>query len=61
MVYDKANSMVQTEVTAPAWLHRYIIGRKGANINKITEEYPLVRAYFDLIAIMLLMKYLNVV
>lgn len=46
MVYDKANSMAQSEVTAPAWLHRYIIGRKGANINKITEDFPLVHVEF---------------
>uniref|UniRef100_A0A2P2HWJ6 Vigilin n=1 Tax=Hirondellea gigas TaxID=1518452 RepID=A0A2P2HWJ6_9CRUS len=46
MVYDMANSMVQSEVNAPAWLHRYIIGRKGANINKITAEFPLVHVEF---------------
>jgi len=46
-VYDKANSMVQLKVNAPAWLHRYIIGRKGANINKITQEYPAVHIEFN--------------
>lgn len=46
MVYDKASSMVQTTIHAPAWLHRYIIGRKGANINKITQEYPAVHVEF---------------
>ncbi|KAA0202010.1 hypothetical protein HAZT_HAZT007643 [Hyalella azteca] len=46
MVYDKANSMVQREITAPAWLHRYIIGRKGANINKITQDFPQVHVEF---------------
>jgi hypothetical protein len=29
----QANSNVLSEVAAPAWLHRYIIGRKGANIQ----------------------------
>jgi len=42
LVYEKANSQVTDEVRAPMWLHRYIIGKKGANINKITEEYPSV-------------------
>lgn len=46
MVYDKANSMMQADVAAPEWLHRYIIGRKGANINKITAEYPQVQVEF---------------
>ncbi len=34
------------EVEAPAWLHRFIIGRKGASINKITGEYPKVHIEF---------------
>lgn len=28
-VYEKANSMLTTNVDAPAWIHRYIIGKKG--------------------------------
>ncbi len=32
-----------SEVEAPAWLHRFIIGKKGANINRITQEFPKVR------------------
>lgn len=36
-VYEKANSVVTVEVEAPKWLHRFIIGRKGENIKKITE------------------------
>jgi len=42
MVYEKAHSQISEEVKAPIWLHRYIIGKKGANINKITEDFPLV-------------------
>ena len=42
-VYAKANSIVISHVRAPAWVHRFIIGKKGANINKITQEYPKVR------------------
>ena len=38
----QANSNVLSEVAAPAWLHRYIIGRKGANIQKITEQFSKV-------------------
>lgn len=38
MVYNKANSVLATTVSAPAWLHKYVIGRKGANIKKITQD-----------------------
>lgn len=37
-VYEKANSKRSTSIEAPAWIHKYIIGRKGANINKITAD-----------------------
>lgn len=38
LVYEKANSVVQSELDAPRWLHRFIIGRKGQNIKKITQD-----------------------
>ena len=37
-VYEKANSVVSYDVTCPTWLHKYIIGRKGAGIQKLTGE-----------------------
>lgn len=37
-VYEKANSVIQSELDAPRWLHRFIIGRKGQNIRKITQD-----------------------
>ncbi|XP_052081432.1 vigilin-like [Mytilus californianus] len=46
MVYSKANSNVMSEVGAPSWLHRYIIGRKGQNIQKITEQFSKVHIEF---------------
>jgi len=33
---------VFSEVRAPTWLHKYVIGRKGINVRKITEQYPKV-------------------
>jgi hypothetical protein len=33
----------------PAWLHRHIIGRKGANIKRLTQEYPKVGVVCHLI------------
>lgn len=42
-VYEKASSVVSAEVDAPRWLHRFIIGRKGQNIRKITQDLPKVR------------------
>lgn len=38
MVYAKANSIQTVTVEAPNWIHKYIIGRKGANIKKITQD-----------------------
>ena len=37
-VYEKANSVVSYNVACPTWLHKYIIGRKGAGIQKLTAE-----------------------
>ncbi|XP_059138756.1 vigilin-like [Physella acuta] len=45
-VYSKANSVVFSDVSAPAWLHRFIIGRKGSNIKEITENFPTVHIEF---------------
>ena len=41
-MYEKANSAVTAEVHAPRWLHRFIIGRKGQNVQKITQDLPRV-------------------
>ena len=38
--------MVTEEVSAPSWLHRFIIGRKGENIKNITRELPRVTVTF---------------
>ena len=45
-VYEKANSVRTASVEAPAWIHKYIIGRKGANIKKITGDLPKVNIEF---------------
>lgn len=34
--------MVSYAVTCPTWLHKYIIGKKGATIQKLTSELPKV-------------------
>lgn len=46
VVYEKANSRRALTIEAPAWIHKYIIGRKGANITKISAEYPKVHVEF---------------
>ena len=46
MVYAKANSVVTADVEAPLWLHKFIIGRKGANIRQITADLPKVGVKF---------------
>ncbi|XP_072349563.1 vigilin isoform X2 [Scyliorhinus torazame] len=45
-VYAKAKSVTVAEVTAPAWLHRFIIGKKGQNIGRITQQLPKVHIEF---------------
>uniref|UniRef100_H2ZHB2 K Homology domain-containing protein n=1 Tax=Ciona savignyi TaxID=51511 RepID=H2ZHB2_CIOSA len=46
IVYAKANSVVIREVAAAAWLHRFIIGKKGANIRALTANLPRVNVEF---------------
>lgn len=46
VVYEKANSVRSSDVDAPAWIHKYIIGRKGANIKEITQNLPKVHVEF---------------
>uniref|UniRef100_A0A8C7RSE7 Vigilin n=1 Tax=Oncorhynchus mykiss TaxID=8022 RepID=A0A8C7RSE7_ONCMY len=41
-----AKSVMVVEVTAPAWLHRFIIGKKGQNIGRITQQLPKVHIEF---------------
>lgn len=35
---DKANSFLETYISAPAWTHRYLIGTRGDHINRIKDE-----------------------
>lgn len=43
LLMAQAKSVMVVEVTAPAWLHRFIIGKKGQNIGRITQQLPRVR------------------
>uniref|UniRef100_A0A674MF54 Vigilin n=1 Tax=Takifugu rubripes TaxID=31033 RepID=A0A674MF54_TAKRU len=45
-VYAKANSYTIGMVSAPSWLHRFIIGKKGQNLAKITQQMPKVHIEF---------------
>lgn len=45
-MYEKANSVQTQTIEAPAWIHKYIIGRQGANIKKITQDLPKVHVEF---------------
>lgn len=46
VVYEKANSVSSVVIEAPDWIHKYIIGRKGVNINKLSAEFPDVHVEF---------------
>lgn len=39
--------MCNDAVDAPAWIHKYIIGPKGANIKKITQDMGKVNVEFN--------------
>uniref|UniRef100_A0A668AYY7 Vigilin n=1 Tax=Myripristis murdjan TaxID=586833 RepID=A0A668AYY7_9TELE len=41
-----ANSYTVSSVSAPSWLHRFIIGKKGQNLAKITQQMPKVHIEF---------------
>lgn len=45
-VYEKANSVRSSDVSAPSWLHKYIIGKKGQKIKEITQNLPKVHVEF---------------
>ncbi|KAK3594419.1 hypothetical protein CHS0354_037444 [Potamilus streckersoni] len=47
MVYSKANSVIFADVHAPEWLHKFIIGKKGENIRRITQDCPKVHVEFS--------------
>ncbi|KAI8038482.1 hypothetical protein M5D96_008380 [Drosophila gunungcola] len=40
VVYQKANSVKSVEINAPHWIHKYVIGRKGANMKQLEENCP---------------------
>ena len=44
-VYEKANSVTSLIVDCPSWLHKYIIGKKGAGIQKISAELSKVSGF----------------
>ena len=44
-VYEKANSVVSYDVHCPTWLHKYIIGKRGAKIQEITSALTKVKNY----------------
>lgn len=46
-VYEKANSVVSSDVHCPTWLHKYIIGKKGSGIQKLTNELQKVKKHVD--------------
>uniref|UniRef100_A0A3B4VK32 Vigilin n=1 Tax=Seriola dumerili TaxID=41447 RepID=A0A3B4VK32_SERDU len=53
-VYAKANSYTVSSVSASSWLHRFIIGKKGQNLAKITQQMPKVCRMMDSVIIVLL-------
>lgn len=49
LLVSQANSFTVSSVSAPSWLHRFIIGKKGQNLAKITQQMPKVREHGNLL------------
>lgn len=47
MVIQKSESMIRVTIAAPNWLHRFIIGKQGASLNKLMENYERVFIHFQ--------------
>ncbi|XP_003514199.1 vigilin isoform X1 [Cricetulus griseus] len=45
-VYCNDDDNVVYSISAPSWLHRFIIGKKGENIAEITNSVPKVHIHF---------------
>ncbi|XP_042900399.1 vigilin [Parasteatoda tepidariorum] len=45
-VYAKANSVKNESINVESWLHKYIIGKKGANIKHLTQDLTKVQIDF---------------
>ncbi|XP_037055177.1 vigilin-like [Peromyscus leucopus] len=43
---DCNDDNVVSSISAPSWLHRFIIGKKGENITEITNSVPKVHIHF---------------
>ncbi|GFS76295.1 vigilin [Nephila pilipes] len=43
LVYSKANSVKTEYMDIPSWLHKYIIGKKDANIKHVTRDLSKVQ------------------
>lgn len=46
-VIAKSNSVVSVKIDVPSWLHRHMIGEKGANISKITADFANTHVKFE--------------
>lgn len=46
-VIAKSNSLISIKIDVPSWLHRHMIGEKGANISKITADFPNTHVKFE--------------
>jgi len=44
-VYERANSVANLTIDCPSWLHKYIIGKKGAGIQKISSDCQLSKVH----------------
>jgi polyribonucleotide nucleotidyltransferase len=46
VLYEKAHSEVDAEISVPSWYHKYILGPKGAKFQEISQDFQKVNVSF---------------
>ncbi|XP_074592950.1 vigilin-like [Brevipalpus obovatus] len=47
VLYEKAHSELEEEIETEAWIHRHVLGQKGANFHEMNQHFPNVRVSFE--------------
>ena len=47
VLYQKAHSETEEEIIVPGWIHRHILGPKGAKFQELSLEFPKVYVSFE--------------
>ncbi|XP_076365239.1 vigilin-like isoform X2 [Tachypleus tridentatus] len=48
LLIEKATKVVMAELSAPGWLHKHIVGRKGASVKHVIQGFPMIIVEFNI-------------